>query len=68
MSTETSSVDPLTYTLFSRVGVIKSDEQSAIVHPSEVLIEHRSLGVADVQVTRRLGREPRDDLAINCVR
>ena len=39
------------------------DPDLALVHLREVLIKHRRLGMANVQVAAGFGRETRDDLA-----
>ena len=53
-----------THPFFCRVGVIKSNQQLALVHLGKVLIQHCRLGVSDVQVTARLRWEASDDLAL----
>jgi hypothetical protein len=51
--------------LVGRVGVIKTKQKSAVILlVSEVVVEKSSLGVSNVQVSRRLRREASDNTAI----
>mmetsp|Transcript_1498 Transcript_1498/g.3347 ORF Transcript_1498/g.3347 Transcript_1498/m.3347 type:complete len:529 (+) Transcript_1498:630-2216(+) len=50
--------------LLGRVGVVEAQEHLPFVVLSKVLVEEASLGVADVEVARRLWGEARDDLAL----
>ena len=57
-----------TYPLFCRVGIVKTNKKLALVHLSEVLVQHGSLGMSDMEVTTGLGWETSDNLALLCVR
>jgi hypothetical protein len=65
ISSRTQRQNTTTHALLGRVRVVKADDQLSLVHLSEVLVEDRGLGVADVQVAARLGREARDDCALD---
>lgn len=53
-----------TDSLLAGVSVIEADDQLAMVHFGEVLVEHRSLGVSDVEVTAGLGWEAGHNLSV----
>mmetsp|Transcript_17155 Transcript_17155/g.57963 ORF Transcript_17155/g.57963 Transcript_17155/m.57963 type:complete len:246 (-) Transcript_17155:466-1203(-) len=48
-----------------RVGVVKTDEEFALVPARVVVVEEDGLCVADVEVARRFRREARHDLSFN---
>mmetsp|Transcript_3624 Transcript_3624/g.4157 ORF Transcript_3624/g.4157 Transcript_3624/m.4157 type:complete len:223 (+) Transcript_3624:706-1374(+) len=49
------------------VGVVKAQDHLALVHARVVIVHHSGLDVTDMEVTRGLGREARDYLAIDGV-
>ena len=49
--------------LLAGVGIIETDNQASLVLVSKVLVEEGSLGVSNVQVTRRLWGETGNNLA-----
>lgn len=53
------------YLLLARIGVIKPNDELAVIHLSEVFVEKGSFGMADMQVPRWLGRETRNDMAVD---
>ena len=53
-----------TYRLLRGIGIIETDDHLALVHLREVLVKHRRLRMADVQVPAWLRRETGDNLAL----
>ena len=53
------------YSFFCGIGIIESNDQLSMVHFCKVLIQDRSLGVADMQITTRLRRETRHYLSVH---
>lgn len=60
--------ESITYPLLCGIGVIEPEKQLALVHFRKVLVEHSSLGVANVQVATGLRGETGYDLSLNCTR
>lgn len=54
-----------THPLLRRVGIIETDDHFALIHLGKVLVEERSFGMANVQITRRLRWESGDNLTLD---
>jgi hypothetical protein len=46
------------------VGIIETDNHLAFVDSGIMVVDHGSLDVTDVEITRRFGRETGDDFAL----
>ena len=59
-----SLLGAIAYLLLRGISVIKANDKFPFIHLGKVLIEQRSLGVTNMQVTTRLRREPSDHLSL----
>ena len=58
------TLDRQTHPLFGGVGIIETDDHLTLVHLGEVLVEHRRLSMANVEVAAGLRRESSHDFAL----
>ncbi len=55
----------ITYIFFSRVSIVKSQDEFAIVMAGIVIIEQCRFNVAYMKITTRLGRKARHNFALH---
>ena len=53
------AADEGTHALLGRIRIVEPDEHLPLIHLREILVQYRGLGMSDVEIPRRLGREPR---------